>query len=166
MRILKSVLQVKPTEVDTFLKGGGALDINSVRKKPKVQLLTSQQQVAVHLWARALFTNSIAFPHVLPHPCIRLHKDSLISLQEWIPDSAWLNIVALGSIDALRNITDSVVKGEAAWRAWYDQEAPEQAPMPEYETRLTKFERMCVVKVNPCPVVVLDTSLTLCQALS
>lgn len=29
-------LQVKPAEVDIFLKGGGALDINSVRKKPKV----------------------------------------------------------------------------------------------------------------------------------
>ena len=28
-------MQVKPAEVDTFLKGGGALDINGVRKKPK-----------------------------------------------------------------------------------------------------------------------------------
>jgi hypothetical protein len=30
------VLQVKPEEVDVFLKGGGALDIASARKKPKV----------------------------------------------------------------------------------------------------------------------------------
>lgn len=29
-------VQIKPEEVDIFLKGGGALDINSVRKKPKV----------------------------------------------------------------------------------------------------------------------------------
>ena len=29
------VLQIKPEEVDIFLKGGGALDIGSVRKKPK-----------------------------------------------------------------------------------------------------------------------------------
>ena len=69
-------------------------------------------------------------------------------VQDWIPDSAWLNVIALGSIDALRNISDSVVKDEAAWRAWYDQEAPERAPIPEYEGRLTKFERMCVVKVS------------------
>lgn len=37
--IILSVLacmQIKPAEVDTFLKGGGALDINNVRKKPKV----------------------------------------------------------------------------------------------------------------------------------
>ena len=30
--------QIKPEEVDVFLKGGGALDIASVRKKPKVGL--------------------------------------------------------------------------------------------------------------------------------
>ena len=29
-------MQIKPEEVDVFLKGGGALDITSVRKKPKV----------------------------------------------------------------------------------------------------------------------------------
>ena len=29
--------QIKPEEVDIFLKGGGALDINSVKKKPKVR---------------------------------------------------------------------------------------------------------------------------------
>lgn len=28
----------------------------------------------------------------------------------------------------------------------YDQEAPEMAKVPEYEDRLSKFERMCVVK--------------------
>ena len=71
-------------------------------------------------------------------------------MQDWIPDAAWLNVVALGSVDALRNITDSVVKDEASWRAWYDQEAPERSPMPEYETKLTKFERMTVVKVGSC----------------
>lgn len=60
----------------------------------------------------------------------------------------WLNVIALGSMDALRNIVDSVIKDESAWKAWYDQEAPEKAPIPEYEGRLTKFERMCVVKVR------------------
>ena len=32
--------QIKPEEVDVFLKGGGALDITSVRKKPKVRQAT------------------------------------------------------------------------------------------------------------------------------
>ena len=70
-------------------------------------------------------------------------------MQEWIPDAVWLNVVALASVDALRDLPDAVMREEAAWRAWYDQEAPERAPMPEYEGRLSKFERMCVVKVGP-----------------
>lgn len=48
--------QVKPSDVDVLLKGGGALDITSVRKKPK----------------------------------------------DWIPDTVWLNVVALSAMDAFR----------------------------------------------------------------
>lgn len=60
-KILCSAGKVKVADVDTFLKGGGALDINSVRKKPK----------------------------------------------EWIPDSVWLNIVALSSMDSFRSDSQS-----------------------------------------------------------
>lgn len=38
-KVLQSAGKVKGEEVDIFLKGGGALDINSVRKKPKVSLM-------------------------------------------------------------------------------------------------------------------------------
>lgn len=34
-KILASAGAIKISDVDIFLKGGGALDINSVRKKPK-----------------------------------------------------------------------------------------------------------------------------------
>ena len=34
-KILVSAKTIKASDVDIFLKGGGALDINSVRKKPK-----------------------------------------------------------------------------------------------------------------------------------
>ena len=30
----------------------------------------------------------------------------------------------------------------------YDQEAPERSPVPEYDQRLTKFQRMCIVKAR------------------
>lgn len=69
-------------------------------------------------------------------------------VQDWIPDSVWLNVIALSSIDELRDLPDAVIRNEAAWRAWYDQEALERGQMPDYEGRLTKFERMCVVKVR------------------
>jgi len=87
-------------DVDVFLKGGGALDINSVRKKPK----------------------------------------------DWIPDNVWLSIIALSFMDAFRDIPDSVFRNDGLWRQWYDQEAPEVSKVPDYEDRLSKFERMCVVK--------------------
>lgn len=80
-KILVSAGKVRAADVDVFLKGGGALDINSVRKKPK----------------------------------------------DWIPDNVWLNIIALSSIDAFRDIPDSVFRNDGLWRQWYDQEAPEQA---------------------------------------
>lgn len=69
-------------------------------------------------------------------------------LQEWIPDSVWLNVVALSSMTALHDIPDSVFRNDGLWRQWYDAEAPETANVPDYEDRLSKFERMCVVKVS------------------
>jgi len=99
-KILLSAGKIRQAELDIFLKGGGALDITSVRKKPK----------------------------------------------EWIPDSVWLNVIALSANDTFRDIADSVFRNDGLWRQWYDQEAPELAKVPDYEERLTKFERMCVVK--------------------
>lgn len=80
-KILVNSGKIRASDLDVFLKGGGALDINSVRKKPK----------------------------------------------EWIPDSVWLNIVALSNMDAFRDIPDSVFRNDGLWRQWYDQEAPEMA---------------------------------------
>jgi dynein heavy chain len=40
-KILASAGKVRASDVDIFLKGGGALDINSVRKKPKEWILDS-----------------------------------------------------------------------------------------------------------------------------
>lgn len=60
----------------------------------------------------------------------------------------WLNVVALSSMTALHDIPDSVFRNDGLWRQWYDAEAPETANVPDYEDRLSKFERMCVVKVQ------------------
>ena len=74
-----------------------------------------------------------------------------VTSQDWIPDAVWLNVLALEAMDAFRGLPDAVVRGDAVWRTWYDQEAPEKAPMPEYDQRLTKFQRMCIVKVSDVP---------------
>ena len=70
-------------------------------------------------------------------------------LQEWIPDTVWLDIIALSATDALRDLADSVTRSDAAWHAWYDSEAPERAVIPDFQTRISKFTRMCIVKVCP-----------------
>lgn len=78
-KILVSAGKIKAADLDVLLKGGAALDINSVRKKPK----------------------------------------------DWIPDNVWLNIIALSSMEAFRDIPDSVFRNDGLWRGWYDLEAPE-----------------------------------------
>lgn len=99
-KIMVSSGKILAADVDIFLKGGGALDINAVRKKPK----------------------------------------------EWIPDSVWLNTVALSSAVGLGEMVESVYRNEALWRQWYDQEAPEQQRIPEFDANLTKFQRMLVIR--------------------
>ena len=69
-------------------------------------------------------------------------------MQEWIPDTVWLEVVALSATDALRDLPDSVTRNDSAWRSWYDNEAPERTPIPDFQTRITKFTRMCIVKVG------------------
>ncbi|PSC73956.1 flagellar outer dynein arm heavy chain gamma [Micractinium conductrix] len=66
--------------------------------------------------------------------------------KEWVPDPVWLNVVALSALDAFRDLPDSLARSEPAWRAWYDAEAPEALSVPDFEARLTKFERMCIVR--------------------
>ena len=99
-KVVVSSGAIKTEEMDCFLKMGAALDIASVRKKPR----------------------------------------------EWIPDAVWLNCIALSVLDAFRDLPESVARSDAAWRAWYDAEAPEALAIPDFETRLSKFERMCVVR--------------------
>ena len=44
------VAQIRAGELDVFLKGGGALDINSVRKKPRVRRPTKGLAPVRLLW--------------------------------------------------------------------------------------------------------------------
>ena len=73
-----------------------------------------------------------------------------MNVQDWIPDNVWLNVIALSSVDSFRDLPEYVIKDEALWKTWYDQEAPERATLPNYEGKLSKFEQMCLVKVKCC----------------
>ena len=69
-------------------------------------------------------------------------------VKEWIPDAVWLNITVMSETDAFRDLPDAIARADAAWRHWYDAEAPERAPVPAIEDHLSKFQRMCVVRVS------------------
>ena len=69
-------------------------------------------------------------------------------VKEWIPDAVWLNITVMSETDAFRDLPDAIARADVAWRHWYDAEAPERAPVPAIEDHLSKFQRMCVVRVS------------------
>ena len=67
--------------------------------------------------------------------------------KDWIPDSAWLNVLALTTLPVFAGLAESVTKADAAWRLWYDLEAPEKGKMPDgFEAKLSKFERTMLIK--------------------
>lgn len=83
-KILLSAGTINTAQLSVFLKGGGSLDINSVRKKPR----------------------------------------------EWIPDAAWLNLVALSQLPTFADLIDSVARNDAQWRQWCAARCPAAAPRP------------------------------------
>ena len=85
-------------ELDCILKGGAALDITAIRKKP--------------------------FP--------------------WIPDIVWANVIAASEMPGLSDLADCVYRNETAWRNWFELEAPEEVPVPDFGERGTPFQ-ICLI---------------------
>ena len=91
MKILVAAGHLKSSDVTLFLRGGAALDINSVRRKPF----------------------------------------------QWMSNEVWLNVVQLSeSSKFYSNLIDSMSGNGSNWRKWYDDNAPEQLPIPDYEQQL------------------------------
>ncbi|KXZ49756.1 DHC2 protein [Gonium pectorale] len=77
---------------------------------------------------------------------------------EWFPDAGWQDLMRLvelgqkktgpdGRMHALASLANDVESDEAAWRAYYDLEAPEEAELPMgYHTFLTDFEKLCLLR--------------------
>ena len=65
----------------------------------------------------------------------------------WIPENVWLNIIALSrTVQMLRDLPDNIERYNEQWRAWYDHDAPETQPFPDYNERLDVFEKMLIVR--------------------
>jgi dynein heavy chain len=65
----------------------------------------------------------------------------------WIPDNVWLNVIALSrTVPMLRDLPDNFERFNDQWKAWYDYDAPETVPFPDYNERLDQFEKMLLVR--------------------
>eukprot|EP00667_Euglena_gracilis_P000005 EG_transcript_5 len=65
----------------------------------------------------------------------------------WIPDKAWLNVIALAdSVKTFKMVPDLIQRNDQMWRYWWDQEAPEAQKIPDIDDRLDAFERMLLVR--------------------
>eukprot|EP00667_Euglena_gracilis_P002519 EG_transcript_2519 len=65
----------------------------------------------------------------------------------WIPDRAWLNVVALSeAVKTFRSLPDYISRNDQQWRQWWDQEAPEHAKVPDLEERVDAFERLLLIR--------------------
>ena len=88
------------TEFDCILKGGAALDVNAIRKKPF----------------------------------------------EWLPDMIWCNIIACCDMPGLGDLADSIGRGEQQWRSWFELEAPEGTPIPDFDQSATPFQKALIIR--------------------
>ena len=53
---------------------------------------------------------------------------------QWIPDRAWLNLVALAeSVKTFRNLPDFIQRNDQMWKHWWDQESPEHTKIPDID---------------------------------
>lgn len=93
MKILITAGHLKQSDMVLFLRGGAALDIESVRRKPF----------------------------------------------NWMSNEVWLNIVELSqSIKFFTTLPTDMAANEAMWRRWYEDNEPEQIPLPDYESKINE----------------------------
>jgi len=77
-------------------------------------------------------------------------------------DQVWLNILALSrhsfgstgkdTVPFFRELPESFTRNEAAWKAWFDKNDPENSPIPDFQERISgekdlgPFIKLCLVR--------------------
>ncbi len=73
---------------------------------------------------------------------------------DWISDEAWLNVVqASNKSQFYKDLPEGMARNESAWRAFYEHNAPERAPIPDYDmaiesdATLGPWHRLLIVRL-------------------
>lgn len=83
---------------------------------------------------------------------ISLDESSRNKPYYWWPDQGWADLMRLVSLkdeseSALATIQDDIEQDEAAWKQWYDEEKPEEVPLPNgYENKLSMLEKLLLLR--------------------
>ncbi|XP_039610084.1 dynein heavy chain 5, axonemal-like [Polypterus senegalus] len=67
--------------------------------------------------------------------------------KKWILDMTWLNLVQLSHIYPFTQLLSNVAKNDKGWKQWFDEEAPEEATIPDgYDNQLDTFRKLLLIR--------------------
>lgn len=84
---------------------------------------------------------------------LSLEKSKQKSPYSWISEAGWHDLMRLSALaeqehnPALTEIVSDIERDEAAWKSFFDHEAPETAPLPnEFDSRIKPFEKLLLLR--------------------
>jgi dynein heavy chain len=127
LRIDLAAGNIMPDEF-TFLAKGGML-----RERERQALLLPYSYFFLFLIGSSLSMDSV--------------QDKKLS---WLPDSIWLNLIALSKLYQFKDLLDSVIRSEKIWKRWYNLDASEIMSVPDTGLDLSIFHKLLLLR-GWCP---------------
>ncbi|XP_076815353.1 dynein axonemal heavy chain 5-like isoform X1 [Clavelina lepadiformis] len=71
--------------------------------------------------------------------------------KKWIQDMTWLNLVQLSRLPQFSQLLNQIGRNDRGWKTWFDEEAPEEAVIPDgYGSSLDTFRKLLLIR-SWCP---------------